>query len=239
MVANVQLAAAGGDPYSGVTTNFTGLVLGRSGLARQARDSMTMIRRHLHRPRLLAAALLASLAAFGVACGSDVPEEGLPTLVPVATHTPTTDGDASDTASGGDVRVPLREGSSGEIAPAGAAGRLARVTILEIDELVESANPVMSPPPGLRWWGVEVEVENVGSAPVVTLEWTLMDSEGNEVRPAFVLDAGETLSDGYSLVTGETTRGWLYFEVAEDATVDWLRADPNEFLDNDLYFEAE
>jgi hypothetical protein len=193
------------------------------------------LRYHL---RLFGPALLVAFAVGIAGCGSDVPDE-LPTLVPAATPTSANGEDTSSAAPDGDVRVALREGASGEIAPAGAAERLAKVTILEIDESVESENPVMSPPTGRRWWGVNVEVESVGSAPVVTLKWTLLDSEGNEVSPAFVLDAGEMLGDGYSLVTGETTSGWLYFEVAESATVDWLRADPNEFLANDLYFDAE
>lgn len=140
----------------------------------------------------------------------------------------------------GDVHVPLAAGSAGEIAPDGNKERRTRVTILQVADNVESTNPFLQPAEGKKWWGIEVEVENVGTKEVTSLDWKLRDSEDFEHDRAIATGAaGEELEFFYNLTPGARQRGWVYFEIGADVTAKWVRADPNPFLKNDLYFDSE
>lgn len=139
----------------------------------------------------------------------------------------------------GDVHVALSVQSSGQIAPDGNGKKRSKVTILQLAPSVESSNQFVSPPDGKKWVGFEVLVENVGSQEVTSLDWKLRDSKDLEHNQAFVIGAGTALEVFYNLTPGGKSRGWLYFEIDSDASVKWLRADPNPFLKNDLYFDAQ
>ncbi len=139
----------------------------------------------------------------------------------------------------GDVHVPLRSNSSGEIAPERNNDKKVRVTILQIADNVTSSNQFAQPAAGKKWWGVEVVVENVGTSEASSLSWKLRDSADGEHDNTFVVGAGEMLNVLFNLTPGGKTQGWVYFEIPEDASPKWLRADPNIFLKNDLYFNAE
>jgi hypothetical protein len=75
--------------------------------------------------------------------------------------------------SGGDVRVALSAGASGVIAPEGNGSKKSKVTVLQVVDNVPSANQFIQPAPGKKWIGFEVEVENVGTSQVTSLDWTL------------------------------------------------------------------
>ncbi len=140
----------------------------------------------------------------------------------------------------GDVHVPLAAGTAGEIAPEGNGGNRTKVTILQVVDNVPSTNSFLQPAEGKKWWGIEVEVENVGTKEVTSLDWKLRDSQDFEHDRAIITGAaGEDLEVLYNLTPGARQRGWVYFEIAMDATPKWVRADPNPFLKNDLYFDAE
>lgn len=139
----------------------------------------------------------------------------------------------------GDVHVPLAVGSSGEIAPAGNADKRSRVTILQIVDNAVSSNRFERPGEGKKYWAVQVEHQNVGTAEVTSLDWKLRDSKDNEVDRKFVSGLGEMLDVAYSLTPGGKRTGWVVFEIDTDAQPRWLRADPNPFLRNDLYFDAQ
>ena len=151
--------------------------------------------------------------------------------------------DAADKTedTGGDVRVPLANGASGEIAPEANGSKRSRVTIVQFVDNVQTTNQFLAPAEGKKWIGFEVVIENVGSAQVTSLDWTLRDSKSIEHERAFVVAAQGTQVDViYSdLTPGGKKQGWVYFEIDADATVSWLRADPNPFLAHDLYFDAE
>lgn len=149
-------------------------------------------------------------------------------------------GGAGDEASdpGGDVRVALAVGSSGEIAARGNGTRKSRVTILQIVD-----NPPVSgiarPSEGKKFWGAQVEVENVGTQQVTSLDWKLRDTTDVESGRTFFHNLGEDLAAYHDLTPGGKVRGWVVFEIATDARPRWLRADPNPFLPYDLYFDAQ
>ncbi len=139
----------------------------------------------------------------------------------------------------GDVHVPLAVGASGEIAPEGNANKRSRVTILQIVDNAVSSNLFERPSAGKKYWAVQVEHQNVGTAEVNSLDWKLRDSKDNEVDRKFVVGLGEMLDVAYSLTPGGKRTGWVVFEIDSDAQPRWLRADPNPFLRNDLYFDAQ
>jgi hypothetical protein len=148
----------------------------------------------------------------------------------------------SDSESGpdGDVHVALAVNANGDIAAAGNGDKRSKVTILQVADEVTSSNQFSQPAEGKKWWGVEVVVENVGSKQVSSLDWKLRDSKDMEHNEAFVVGAGEGLEVAYhDLNPGGKVQGWVYFEIDADATPKWLRADPNPFLSNDLYFDVQ
>ncbi len=150
--------------------------------------------------------------------------------------------DATDDTpdSGGDVRVSLAIGASGAIAPEGNGSKKSKVTILQVVDNVPSTNQFIQPAAGKKWIGFEVEVENVGTAQVTSLDWTLRDTTDQEhERTPWTGAEGSAIDIVYhDLTPGGKKRGWIYFEVDQAAGIKWLRADPNPFLANDLYFDA-
>ena len=141
--------------------------------------------------------------------------------------------------SGGDVRVALAAGAEGVISPQGNGSKRSRVTILEFVDGVQSSNQFSQPAAGKKYVGFNVRVENAGTSEVNSLTWKLRDSKDVEYDRDIVVGAGQTLEPIYNLTPGGKTEGWLYFEIDSGASVKWLRADPNPFLANDLYFDAQ
>lgn len=149
-------------------------------------------------------------------------------------------GSADKTAdSGGDVRVALATGAQGVISPDGNGSKRSQVTILEFVDAMQPANQFSQPAAGKKYVGFNVRVENVGTREVTSLSWKLRDSKDNEYDSTLVVGAGQSLAVAYNLTPGGKSEGWVYFEIAADATVKWLRADPNPFLANDLYFDSQ
>lgn len=144
--------------------------------------------------------------------------------------------DTPDT--GGDVRVTLEPGASGEIAPERNGSKRVKVTILQIVDGAESTNQFLSPTEGKKYWAVEVEVENVGTSEVSSPDWKLRDTTDVEHDRTFFQGVGENLDVSFDLTPGGKLQGWVVFEIDLDAGPKWLRADPNVFLANDLYFDA-
>lgn len=138
----------------------------------------------------------------------------------------------------GDVHVPLAVGSSGEIAPERNGSKRSRVTIVQIADNVTTGSTFIRPAAGQKWWGVEVVVENVGTSEVNAISWKLRDSNDGEHDEAFVVGAGQPLDRIYNLTPGGKAQGWVFFEIPTGTSPKWLRADPNLFLANDLYFDA-
>jgi hypothetical protein len=140
---------------------------------------------------------------------------------------------------GGDVRVALGPGNSGTIAPESNGSKRSKVTILEVVDGAPSTNQFQQPGEGKKYYAVRVEVENVGTKEVSSLDWKLRDSNDGEVDRTFVSGVGEELELFYNLTPGGKASGWVVFEIPAGATAKWIRADPNPFLADDLYFDAQ
>lgn len=138
--------------------------------------------------------------------------------------------------SGGDVHVALAEGASGVISPDGNGSKKSQVKVLKIVDNAE-AN-LAAPPAGKKYWAVQVEVQDVGTKEVTSLDWKLRDSTDAESDRTFFSGIGENLDVAYNLTPGGKTTGWVVFAIDKDAQPKWLRADPNPFLADDLYFDA-
>ena len=141
--------------------------------------------------------------------------------------------------SGGDVRVSLATGSSGEIAPENQGSRRIKVTILDIVDGADPENQFSNPQAGKKYWAVEVEVENVGSREVRSPDWKLRDSGDIEHDRTLFSGVGENLDVTFDLTPGGKLRGWVVFEIDTEAEPKWLRADPNTFAAYDLYFDTQ
>lgn len=144
-------------------------------------------------------------------------------------------GSSSGTA---DVHVALAKGNSGAIAPEGNSGKKSKVTILDIKDPATSTNEFEHPAAGKKYLAIDVEVENVGTHEVSSLGWKLRDSKDQEHDQTFVTGVGADLEPIYNLTPGGKTQGWVVFEIDSDASVKWIRADPDPFLSDDLYFDA-
>ena len=142
----------------------------------------------------------------------------------------------------GDVHVPLIANSSGTIFPEGNEEKKSKVTILQIADNAQSQlrlNEFQNPAEGKQWVSFQVLVENVGSEEVSGLDWHLRDSNDFEYDQTFLFGTGEELTSYTVLLPGAKNQGWVYFQIAQAASVKWLRADPNPFAKNDLYFDAQ
>ena len=139
----------------------------------------------------------------------------------------------------GDVHITFAANTFGMIAAEGNDNRKSKVTILQSSDNVASSNQFSKPAAGKKWWGMEVEVENVGTAEVTSLFWKLRDSKDGEHDQAFVAGGGQGLDPLFNLTPGGKTKGWVYFEIDIDSSPKWIRADPNPFLKNDLYFDVK
>lgn len=139
----------------------------------------------------------------------------------------------------GDVHVALEAGASGEIAPEGNREKRVKISILQVVDGAKASNQFEQPPEGKKWWGAEVVVENVGTKEVTSVDWKLRDSADGEHDRSLVFSAGDSLKPLFDLTPGGKTQGWIFFEIPQTTTAKWLRADPNMFLKNDLYFDAK
>ncbi len=147
--------------------------------------------------------------------------------------------DAAQSANPGndeDVRVPLTEGSSGQVEH--EDDRISKVTIVRILDDVQSDNQFLEPATGNKYWGVEVIVEAVGEKAISSGSWKLRTADGFEYERKYAVGVGQDLQITGDLTPGGKAQGTVVFEVPEGATPEWLRYDPNMFLDGDLFFDA-
>jgi hypothetical protein len=140
--------------------------------------------------------------------------------------------------SGDDVRVPLAEGSSGTVKTAG--DKVHRVTVIRVLDNAQSANQFSQPQAGMKYWAVEMLVENAGTSEISTsLQWKLRGSNDFEYDRTFVSGVGQNFELAQNLTPGAKTQGVVVFEIPSDVSPKWLRYDPNTFARGDLYFDAQ
>jgi hypothetical protein len=94
----------------------------------------------------------------------------------------------------------------------------ARIAVLSYDSDAATGDDLFEPRTGNRFVLVEVAVDNTGGAPLSTfLDWRLGDAAGDSWREALAVREPSFL--GGELAPGESTRGFLTYEVSRAATL--------------------
>lgn len=138
------------------------------------------------------------------------------------------------------LHAPLAIGSSGEVKPLQAGKDRLRVAILKITEGADVDVVSREPAPEMKFWAVEMEVENTGDREFQSPAWKLIDSEGGEHEPAAIF-GGETAP--FPLDSGHSTTRWVVFEIPEEAAPQQLRVIPavrhEALIPREISFDAE
>ena len=138
------------------------------------------------------------------------------------------------------LHAPLAVGSAGEVKPLQAGKDRLKVAILEIAEGADVDVVTREPAPGMKFWAIEMGVENTGDREFQAPAWKLIDSDGLEHEPAVVV-GGETAP--FPLEPGDSTTRWVVFEIPEEATPQQLRVIPavrhEALIPREVSFDAE
>ena len=138
------------------------------------------------------------------------------------------------------LHAPLAIGSSGEVKPLQAGKDRLKVAILKIAEGADVDVIFREPAPGMKFWAIEMEVENTGDREFQAPTWRLMDSADQEHEPAAIV-GGET--EPFPLDPGHSTTRWVVFEIPEEATPQQLRVIPavrhEALTPREISFDAE
>lgn len=122
------------------------------------------------------------------------------------------------------VYVLLEAGSSGDLRQEEDRSRSLRVTLLRVHQW--GGHPAN----GMKYWGAEVEVQNIGTQANSSPAWMLR-AGGKDYDPATADAPGEVLGDSFTLPQGGARTGWLVFEVALVDEPEWLRAHLPDYPD--------
>jgi hypothetical protein len=136
-----------------------------------------------------------------------------------------------------DTHAALTEGTSAEVEA--EDDRRHKITIVKITDDAQSDNQFLQPDAGNKYWAVEVLHEAVGDKAVRSGTWKLRTADGFEYDQEFVTDIGTSLDPIYELTPGGKKQGVIVFQIPEGAQIEWLRFDPNQFMRDDLYFDAQ
>ena len=143
----------------------------------------------------------------------------------------------------GDVHFPLARASSGKVQAIPGGPVWLRLTILDIADGSGTGTESQGPATGMKYWAVEVEIENIGHREFDAPAWKLLDSEDIEHDPV-VLEQGRGAG---APVPSPTPRlrlgGGSSSKSPETAQPVWLRVTPSvlheSVLPNHLYFDAD
>lgn len=94
-----------------------------------------------------------------------------------------------------------------------------QVRVHGVTDPVQSTNEFVTPAPGNRWVGVDVEVTNTGTDPQVVSSlmcFEVVDDQNRNYSMALTAEAGSTPPDG-EVAAGEARRGTVTYEVPADA----------------------
>ncbi len=156
------------------------------------------------------------------------PRPPTPTLSP-ATPTPPPGTPTPDPNV--DFRVPLAASNTGVF-----SGQ--RVAILGIIDDARSATASARPIAGYKFIAVDVQIENLGDAPVTTGKWQMHTTSGVDFATSAVTGFGTPLPDGGTIAPHAIAKGTLIFSVPATVRVTWLRYVPNANARGALYFDA-
>lgn len=109
---------------------------------------------------------------------------------------------------GDDVYVLLRPGSAGDLRLQEDRSQSLRVTLLGFRQWGDH-------PASKKSWGAEVRIENIGTQEIASPAWKLR-ADGEEYEPR--------RTPNFTLLRGEARTEWIVFEIAMQASPEWLRA---------------
>lgn len=138
------------------------------------------------------------------------------------------------------LHAPLAVGYSGEVKPLQAGKDRLKATILQIAEGADVDVVSGEPATEMKYWAIEMEVENTGEREFEAPTWKLIDSEGQEHEPVAIL-GGETAP--FPLDPGHSVPRWVVFEIPKEATPQQLRVIPavrhEALIPREISFDAE
>ncbi|MCA1669496.1 MAG: DUF4352 domain-containing protein [Thermomicrobia bacterium] len=146
----------------------------------------------------------------------------MPPTVPPSTPTP---------EPNVDFRVPLANSNTGVF-----SGQ--RVSITNITDGAQAATASARPVAGYKFVTVDVQVENLGDAPVTLGAWRLRTTPTADFGTSAVTGFGDPLPPGGTLAPHATATGTLVFSVPAAARVTWIQYAPNPNARGALYFDA-
>lgn len=150
------------------------------------------------------------------------PPPATPTPPPPATPTPDPNVD---------FRVPLSASNTGVF-----SGQ--RVAILGITDDARSVTASARPIAGYKFIAVDVQVENLGDAPVTLGAWQMHTTPTADFNTSAVTGFGNLLPVGGAVAPHAIVKGTLVFSVPATARVIWLRYALNPNARAALYFDT-
>jgi uncharacterized protein DUF4352 len=130
-----------------------------------------------------------------------------------------------------DFRVPLSISNTGVF-----GGQ--RVSILNISDDARSTTASARPIAGYKFVAMDVQVENLGDAPVTLGTWQMRATTGGDFATSAVTGFGDPLPAGGNITPHATIKGTLVFSVPANARMTWLRYAPNPNAKGALYFDT-
>jgi len=126
------------------------------------------------------------------------------------------------------------------VAGASAEAEDVKVTLNQIADPWVSDNQFIQPDPGKRIVAFDVTIENTGKSGTHganPFNFKLTDTQSFAYETSFF--GPDPALGATNLGSGEKTRGWVPFEVNQDASLAVLKYDPNMFTTNDIEFQFQ
>lgn len=130
-----------------------------------------------------------------------------------------------------DFRVPLAASNTGVFSDQ-------RVAILGISDDARSATASARPIAGYKFVAVDVQIENLGDAPLALGKWRMHTTPAGDFETSIVTGFGDPLPIGGTIAPHAIIKGALVFSVPTTARVAWLQYAPNPNARGALYFDA-
>lgn len=130
-----------------------------------------------------------------------------------------------------DFRVPLSASNTGVL-----SGQ--RIAILGISDDARSATASARPIAGYKFVAVDVQIENLGDAPVTLGKWQMHTTTGGDFAISAVTGFGDPLPTDGTVAPHAVVKGTLVFSVPANARMTWLQYVPNPNAKGALYFDT-
>lgn len=130
-----------------------------------------------------------------------------------------------------DFRVPLSASNTGIF-----SGQ--RVVILGIFDDARSTTASARPIAGYKFVAIDVQVENLGDAPVTLGKWQMHTTPTGDFASSPVTGFGDPLPASGTVAPHAVIKGTIVFSVPATAHLTWIQYAPNPNAKGALYFDA-